>query len=147
WQDLPDSTIPAGAVAGIALVGVTHRLMAAIATGSGVGDALVLVAFDAALAGGCFLLVREIYFRRRGVDGLGFGDVKLAAASAVLVGATGFALALGAASLVGIAVALLRRPSGGSLAGIKIAFGAVLAPAVALVFAASAVGLAPAWTG
>ncbi len=33
-----------------------------------------------AVCGGVFLAVRELFFRLRGIDGLGLGDVKLAAA-------------------------------------------------------------------
>ncbi len=144
WQDLSDFTIPDGAVAGLALVGVTWRIVGGAAAGVAPGEAALLVLFDAVLAGGGLWLVREVYFRRRGFDGLGLGDVKLGAAGAVLLGGFGFALALAAASLVGIAVALLlHRGATTPIGARRLAFGAVLAPAIALVFLAGAAGLLP----
>jgi leader peptidase (prepilin peptidase) / N-methyltransferase len=143
WQDLTDFTIPDGAVAGLALVGITHRVIEGATLGAPLVETGGLIGFDAALAGGGFWALREVYFRRRGFDGLGMGDVKLAAAAAVLTGATGFALALGAASVLGIGWALATRPADTPLGSTRIAFGAVLAPMVALVFVAGAVGLAP----
>lgn len=149
-QDLRDFTIPDGAVAGLAVVGFASRLAAATAAGYSLQDVLVFAAFDAVLAGGAFWLLREAFFRRRGFDGLGFGDVKLAAAGAVLVGATLFAAALLIASLAGLAYAALRRTpeaapvtAGGAAdaQGPRIAFGAVLAPALAAAFVAVGAGL------
>jgi leader peptidase (prepilin peptidase)/N-methyltransferase len=143
WQDLADFTIPDGAVAGLALIGLVHRLVAGWAVGLPPTDVLQLVGFDALLAGGGLWVVREVYFRRRGFDGLGLGDVKLAAAGAILVGSVGFSLALGAACLGALALAWVRRPADAPLATFRIAFGAVLGPAIALVFFAAAGGLLP----
>lgn len=143
WQDAADFTIPDGAVAGLALIGFSHRMLAGIALGVPPVDGLMLVAFDALLAGGAFWAIRELHFRRRGFDGLGFGDVKLAAAGAVLVGATAFAFALLAASLAGLGLAVLRRDAGGPDGRARVPFGAVLAPALALGFLAAATGYGP----
>jgi hypothetical protein len=59
------------------------------------------MAVDMGLAGGGVWLLREAYFRRHGFDSIGFGDVKLAAAGGILIGADGFASALLLASLAG----------------------------------------------
>jgi hypothetical protein len=154
WQDLTDFTIPDGAVVALAMVAAAGRVAADRSAGLAVQDTALLLAVDAGLAGGALWIVREVFFRRRGFDGLGFGDVKLAAAGAMLVGSVGFSLALFTASLAGIAWAMMRRPtaSGPDLAGSldgttppagKVAFGAVLAPAVALVFLVGQLGIAP----
>jgi prepilin signal peptidase PulO-like enzyme (type II secretory pathway) len=144
WQDSTDFTIPDGAVAALALVGAASRIV----TDAG---GLVLPLLDAALAGGALWILREVYYRRRGFDGLGFGDVKLAAAGSLLVGLTGFSVALLASSLAGLAWAATRRTpvvaadasSTDAPAGRRVAFGVLLAPACAILFAAGRLGILP----
>ena len=126
-QDLRSFTIADGAVVALALLALATRLAA--------GDSALLVALDVLLSGGVLLAFREIYYRRRGIDGLGLGDVKLAAAGGLLVGASAFAWALLAASLVGLVVVALAR---GRAAPKKLAFGAVLAPAIYVAWLAQA---------
>lgn len=116
--------VPDGPTAAVALVGAASRL--ALAYPPDMGTTLIAVALDGLLWGGAFWLVREAYFRRHGFDGLGFGDVKLAAACGMLVGLEGFAWALLAASLAGLTAAGLAALRGVRLQ--KIPFGAFLAP-------------------
>lgn len=134
-QDLADYTIPDGAVLGLALVGLACRAKPVLAGILTPGDAALLAGLDLLLAGGGLWLVREIFYRRRGFDGLGFGDVKLGAAGGLLVGTAGFSVALAAAGVTGVALLLLRHGPTAEVRGIKLAFGALLAPAIALVFA------------
>ena len=83
------------------------------------------------LCGGAFLLLRETYFRLRNVEGLGLGDVKLAAAAGIWLGWQLFAVAVMLA-----AFAALVWVAGRSLAGggwqrqQKIPLGVFLAPMV-----------------
>lgn len=128
WRDL---IIPDGAVIAIGLVGAALRISAASArNGSTLAGGLV-AAFDGVLWGAALLLIREVYFRRRKHDGIGLGDVKLAAAYAVLVTASAFAWSLLLASVAAIASVWFagfrhgREPK-------KIPFGAFLAPACCL---------------
>ena len=129
-QDLRSFTIADGAVIALAALALAARLAA--------GDPALLVGLDVLLSGGVLLAFREIYYRRRGVDGLGLGDVKLAAAGGLLVGAVAFAWALLGASLLGIAALGLQhlatrgrtQPATQKLATQKLAFGALLAPAI-----------------
>lgn len=75
----------------------------------------------AALTGGILLLLRRSFAARRGDPGLGLGDVKLAAALALWLGAaTPWALAL--AGVLGLAQMRLLKPADG-----RIAFGPMLA--------------------
>lgn len=133
-QDLADYTIPDAAVIALAALGAGVRL----AEGSLIGElptaTSVAIAVDAAICGGLLLGLREAYYRRRGVDGLGFGDVKLAAAGGIFAGTSGFAWALFGASVAGIAVALAcrRLPLRGARPEMadRLPFGALLAPAL-----------------
>jgi leader peptidase (prepilin peptidase) / N-methyltransferase len=125
-QDIVDFTVPDGAVVTLAVAGAVERLL-------GVQDAwqseLLILVLDAALCGLSFLAVREAFFRIKGFDGMGFGDVKLAAACGVLVGMEGFAWSVFAASALGLVVALgvaLVKPE---LKMDRLPFGALLAPA------------------
>jgi prepilin signal peptidase PulO-like enzyme (type II secretory pathway) len=143
WQDASDFTIPDGAVLALAVVAGAVRL--------GVdGAPVALVLLDAVLAGGALWLLREVFYRRRGFDGLGFGDVKLAAAGSMLVGLTAFAAALLAASLAGLLFAAARGAPAVAAEGEapphgpRIAFGVALAPAIAVAFVAARLGLLPA---
>ena len=148
WQDIADFTIPDAAILALGGLGAAYRLADGASWGEPAAETTLRMGLDLALCGGLLWLVREVYFRRRGHDGLGFGDVKLAAAGGVLAGASGFAWALLGASLAGIALALAFRgwPFGrGAAPGgpDKLPFGAILAPAVWVVWL---VGLSPAWS-
>jgi leader peptidase (prepilin peptidase)/N-methyltransferase len=84
-----------------------------------------------ALCGGALLALREAFFRMRGVDGLGLGDVKLGAAAGAWIGAQGFALAVLGAAVAALAfVAIQHRRHGVWAAERKIPFAFYLAPAI-----------------
>ena len=135
WQDWTEFLISDAAVLALALLGATSRVTEAGLIGDAPGEALGLAALHGLICAGAFLGLREVYYRRRGYDGIGFGDVKLAAAGGILVGASAFTWSVLAASLTGLAIALWVRsrplPTDcAGLAGDKIAFGALLAPAL-----------------
>ncbi len=99
------------------------------------GDGLVSAAAGAAFAvlacGGAFLALRETFFRLRGSDGLGLGDVKLAAAGGAWLGWEGFAFAVLVAAAGALAFVIARVVRGkGWVSGQRVAFGAFLAPAI-----------------
>ena len=125
-QDLATMTIPDGPLIAIALVGAAVRVAQSADEPAMVALSAIL---DALLCGGALLAVREVFFRLRGIDGLGFGDVKLAAASAVLIGTTAFFWALFLASLAGIIFAVGAGVLKQSRRLDRLAFGALLAPA------------------
>ncbi len=144
WQDSRTFTIPDSAVLALASIAAAWRWSEWRWSGvAQLGDAslssALAIGLDAALPGAVLLAFREIYFRRKGRDGIGFGDVKLAAAGGVLVGAVGFSWALFAASLGGLlfvgATRLSPKSHAKSFVGSdKLAFGAILAPAIWVVW-------------
>lgn len=131
-HDLRTMTIPDGAVVALAVVALAARWCLSY------DDArtMIALAIDGLLPGGALLAFREIFYRRTGFDGLGLGDVKLAAAGGLLVGVEGFAWALfGASTLALVAVALWRVSGRGRID--RVAFGVVLAPAIVAVWFAA----------
>lgn len=124
-RDVRDFVVPDIAVIGLAAAGLAARF----ATSLSWSDALLFVLIDTASCGGMFLLVREAFFRLRGYDGMGFGDVKLAAACGIVVGVEGFAWSVFAASALGLLFATgwtVLRPERRIE---RLPFGALLAPA------------------
>ena len=125
-QDVADFTIPDGAIIALAVAGTVVRFT--ITPDLWQSEFLSLL-LDASLCGLAFLAVREAFFRIKGFDGMGFGDVKLAAASGVLVGMEGFAWSVFAASALGLAVALVVSVIKPERRIDRLPFGALLAPA------------------
>ncbi len=131
WQDLSTFTISDAALAAVAVVALAFRWSTELSDGEAPKHALVTIGIDVVFCGGTLLIFREAYYRLKGIDGLGFGDVKLAAAGALLVGGIGFSWALFAASLAGlVAVAASRLIHPGNARADRLAFGAMLAPAL-----------------
>jgi leader peptidase (prepilin peptidase)/N-methyltransferase len=125
-QDIADFTIPDGAVIALAVAGIVVRFTMAADLWQA---ELLSLLLDASLGGLAFLAVREAFFRIKGFDGMGFGDVKLAVASGVLVGMEGFAWSVFAASALGLAVALTASIIEPERKIDRLPFGALLAPA------------------
>lgn len=134
WQDLSDFTIPDAATLAFGLLALTARLCEGAASSVPLETTATLLVLDAVLCGGMLLFLREAYYRRRGHDGIGLGDVKLAAAGGILVGTIGFAWAILGASLLGLALVIVLRlrwsPAGATRTMDRVAFGAILAPAL-----------------
>lgn len=136
WREyrIPDilslPSIPAGLLASGALV---DSAMPWVDPGHAIGS----------LAGGAaFFLVRELYYRFRGHDGLGLGDIKLAAAAGAWTGWQGVSNVVLFAALATLAAILVSRAAA-TLAGAQpqklepqqvIPFGVTLAPAIWIVW-------------
>lgn len=134
---LPDTWNALAAIGGFVFVGLDAYFWQA-----GVLDRLMWAALSALLCGGAFFLLREVFFRLRGVEGLGFGDVKLAATGGIWLGWDLFPIATIVAAIVAIAwvigTLVLRRSWAREQ---KIPFGAFLAPAIWLCWLFSRVSL------
>lgn len=131
-HDLTSMLIPDRYTTGLALAG----LLAAWVDGASAYDLMLRLAGAAAI-GGVLYAASLAYGRLRGLDGIGLGDVKLIAASAVLVGLSGIGaqvlLATTAAlSFVGLRALRRRR---WPRATTRIPFGAFLAPAAIIAWA------------
>jgi leader peptidase (prepilin peptidase)/N-methyltransferase len=106
WIDLRDGIIPDWLNLTVTATGAVQ--MAALA-----GWERSAVAFCEGVAVGAVVwLLRWLYFRWRKVQGLGLGDVKLLAASAVWIGVAGVPMQLLIASLTALASAGLMQISG-----------------------------------
>jgi leader peptidase (prepilin peptidase)/N-methyltransferase len=82
------------------------------------------------VCGGVFYLLREFFFRLRGSEGLGLGDVKLAATGGVWVGWEAFPLVVTLAALVAIVWIVAAALARGWSRERKIPFAAFLGPAI-----------------
>ena len=135
-SDLERFIIPDSASIAIAALGAAHILAEIEPAGSGVAMmALASSLLNGVAAFGLFWLVRRLYRKVGGREGLGFGDVKLAGASAIWLEPGDAALALEIAALAALAVLLIRRRDG-RLRDTAVPFGAFLAPAAWLTFVA-----------
>jgi len=90
---------------------------------------IVLAVAGAALGSGILWGLGALYTRVRGVEGMGFGDVKMMALVGAFSGPVGVAVTLFAASIVGAAVGLLLIPLRQKTLRHALPFGCFLAPA------------------
>ena len=136
-HDLTTMLIPDRYTAAFAAVAAC----ALFADGATAVDLLAAVAGAVAIGGGLYG-VSLAYGWLRGQEGIGFGDVKLLAASAVLVGVWGIGLQLvlaTTAALAFVAIRALRRRRP-LRATMRIPFGAFLAPSAVIVWSWFPVG-------
>lgn len=115
--DLRHGIIPDACNVALALLGISVSAMSG-------RDLLVERLIDGVIVLALFVLVRIAYRRWRGRSGIGLGDVKFLAASAVLVGLDGVQILLLVACLSGLATVGLRRMAGGTVTPVtRIRFG------------------------
>ena len=106
-----------------------------------VGYTLFIMAMGAALGAGIFLFTRFVSLKWKGVEGIGWGDVKFSAAAGLWLGPSGIGLMIGGAAALllifgGIVIVLTRRP----LKDFYLPFGAAAAPATLLLIWAQHLG-------
>lgn len=124
WRIIPDAITLPGVIVGL---GAALGLELLDATGS--FPAHTLRALSGALGGGLGLwLVAMGYRRATGVEGLGFGDVKLAALLGAFLGLGGVFLTIFLASVIGTLVGIILIASGRGSTKTALPFGAFLAP-------------------
>jgi len=80
----------------------------------------------AVIGGGLLWLVAEVYFRVRGVEGMGFGDVKMMAMIGAFLGAPLVLLTIMVGSVLGAIVGLLLIQFGGKHRDYELPFGTFL---------------------
>jgi len=122
WTDIRFGIIPNWLNALIAVLGLARAFVMDGASG-------VLAGAIAGIAiGAVLVLLRQIYFAWRGVQGLGLGDVKFLAAAGIWTGLTDFPLLLLIATLVALVLAGVLHLSGRAVtARTAIPFGPSLA--------------------
>ncbi len=122
--DLDFQIIPNELSIGGLVVGLAHAAIA-----GGLGDALV----GAALGSGTLWGIGALYFAVRKVEGMGGGDVKLAAMLGAFLGWKGILLTIFFSSFVGAVAGVLIMRLRGSGGQTRVPFGTFLAPAAILV--------------
>ncbi|HEY0330283.1 MAG TPA: prepilin peptidase [Rhodopseudomonas sp.] len=135
-SDIADYIIPDEASLAIATFGLLHAAAAAMATGSSLAGSALAVAGAAGTGLGAAALlwaIGRIFRLVRGHDGLGFGDMKLAGASAIWLAPTDACLALQLAAVAALGAAMLDRRMAADDQDGALPFGAFLAPAAWMV--------------
>jgi leader peptidase (prepilin peptidase) / N-methyltransferase len=104
---------------------------AAVAAPEEPGRAILLAFLRGAVMFGAFLAFRFTYRSLRGIEGMGLGDVKLAAVAGVWLSWSDLPVAVNMAALSALAAALFRRLQGVDFdPKAKLPFGAFFAPAI-----------------
>jgi len=94
-------------------------------------EAILRALLRAAIMFSAFFAFRAGYRQLRGIEGIGLGDVKLAAVAGVWLDWVDLPIAVDIAALAALAAALLRRLTWGDLdMRAKLPFGAFFAPAI-----------------
>jgi len=134
-QLLPDAVTLPGFVVGVALAWVNPFL------GDGDWRRVWMALAGAALGSGLLWGVGALWWRLRGVEAMGFGDVKMMAMVGAFTGPIGVLFTIFAASVVGAVVGLALVPLRGRTLQDTVPFGCFLAPAAlaALLFGRQAV--------
>lgn len=96
----------------------------------------------AAIGGGSFFVLRFLYFRYRGIEGLGLGDVKLMAGLGAWLGPAWLPPLVLIAAVAGLAIIVVRAWSHGTgiSATSRVAFGAYLGGAALLLWGLKSTG-------
>jgi leader peptidase (prepilin peptidase)/N-methyltransferase len=129
WVDARRFIVPNALSGGAFALGVIHAFVQSPDSGF---EAALMAFSHAALAAGLFFLVRIAYRRFRGRDGLGLGDVKLAAAAGAWLSLTMLPVAIEIAAITALAAYVLRQGSRRRVlrAAGRVPLGAFLAPAI-----------------
>jgi leader peptidase (prepilin peptidase) / N-methyltransferase len=106
WIDFRQGIIPDWLNLLIALAGLAQAL-----TLDG-WDAVLAAALEGLIIGAVLFALRWLYFRLRGHHGLGLGDVKLLAASAVWIGMAGIPMQLLVGSITALIAAVALHGTG-----------------------------------
>jgi leader peptidase (prepilin peptidase)/N-methyltransferase len=133
WKIIPDVITLPGVAIGLVAVIAVH-----LAARNGLATPALLVTPARALAGaiggaGGLWLVAAGYRRATGVDGLGLGDVKLAALLGAFLGGGGVFLTVFIAAVAGSLVGMIMIAAGRGSGRTALPFGSFLAPAGLLV--------------
>jgi leader peptidase (prepilin peptidase)/N-methyltransferase len=120
---IPDELNALAFIVGLATTGLTSQIAP--------GEAALNALLRAGLMFGAFFAFRAGYRRLRGIEGMGLGDVKLAAVAGVWLDWTDLPIAVDVAALSALAFALLGRLIGKEPSLMtKLPFGAFFAPAI-----------------
>jgi leader peptidase (prepilin peptidase)/N-methyltransferase len=130
-EDVRRLRVPDGVNAFAAIVGLATIWTEARSAGQDSLAVLGAAALAAALCAGALYIVREAFYRLRGFDGLGFGDVKLGATAGIWLGWEQFPFAVLIAATGALAYVAWRTVADGAWPkDRRIPFAAFLAPAI-----------------
>ena len=124
---IPDELSAAGCALGLVFTALT----AAQDPEAGLLPALAAALARGLILAGAFYGLRALHLRLRGREGMGLGDVKLAAVAGIWLSLTTLPIAVEIAALSALTVVLARRLAGAPIrASSRLPFGLFLAPAI-----------------
>jgi leader peptidase (prepilin peptidase) / N-methyltransferase len=122
----------------LSLPAVPLGFVAALFAFPGAAEAILLdQALAAFVAGGSLYAARALYFRARGIEGLGLGDVKLATTAGAWVGLEALPMTCLLATVAALTAVLVRSifvRSGTTNMTTAIPFGSFIAPAIIIMW-------------
>jgi leader peptidase (prepilin peptidase)/N-methyltransferase len=137
---IPDELSAAGGALGLVFTALT----AAQDPEAGLLPELAAALARGLILAGAFYGLRALHLRLRGREGMGLGDVKLAAVAGIWLSLTTLPIAVEIAALSALTVVLARRLAGARIrASSRLPFGLFLAPAIWLGWLLEATLLAP----
>ncbi len=130
-EDLRRFRIPDLVLGGAALAGLASVWASAGRIGLDPVTTLAVHAVSGLVWAALLFGLREVFYRLKGHDGLGLGDVKLAGVGALWLGWNGFAVALTVAAITALAFVALRALARGRWRRVnRVPLGAFLAPVI-----------------
>jgi leader peptidase (prepilin peptidase)/N-methyltransferase len=123
WLIIPDELNALAFIAGLVTAGLTRQ--------AAPGEAILNALLRATLMFAAFFAFRAAYRRLRGLEGMGLGDVKLAAVAGAWLGWADLPIAVDIAALSALGAALFSRLRGDRFdPKARLPFGAFFAPAI-----------------
>lgn len=134
YTDIRYFLLPNRANIALAVLGLAYQaLQIDWSNATSISFALGQSALGAFFGAGIFLLTRWVSLKWKGVEGIGWGDVKFSAAAGIWLGPAGVGFMIGGAAALlllagGLIILVTRRP----LKDFYLPFGAAAAPATAI---------------
>jgi leader peptidase (prepilin peptidase)/N-methyltransferase len=142
WMDLRYFLLPNKGNLALGIFGLIFQSLNTDWSNAGaIGAMIFTVVVGAAIGAGIFLFTRQVSLKWKGVEGIGWGDVKFSIAAGIWLGPGGVGLMIGVAAAIllvfgGLVILITRRP----LKDFYLPFGAAAAPATILLLWANHFG-------
>lgn len=135
YMDMRYFLLPNRGNIALAILGLIYQVLRTDwSNTSSISSMLAFMFFGAFFGAGIFLATRYVSLKWKGVEGIGWGDVKFSASAGIWLGPSGVGFMIGGAAAIlllvgGLVILITRRP----LKDFYLPFGAAAAPATAII--------------